>query len=307
MTAIVCLGEPLVEFTLLDDQADKRRVYLQGFGGDTSNCAIAAARFGAKISFVSALGDDRFAMMLRKLWDNEKIDHDNVKTNKTYPTGIYFVSPDPAGRNFQYYRKDSAASKISIDDIPVELIEQAKILHLSAISQAISETACAAAIYAMKIARAAGTLISYDTNLRLNLWPLDQATQTITAAIKNCDIALPSLDDSLLLTQLDDPDQIIDLYHDYGASIVALKLGADGAIVSDRNTRRKFAPYPVTAIDSTGAGDTFDGAFLATLLATDCPFESARRATIAAALTTTGMGAVAPIPYAQDIEKILAN
>ena len=306
MTDIVCFGEALVEFTMADSPK-QQRAYLQGFGGDTSNCAVAAARQGAQVSYVSALGADRFGKLLRSLWDQEGIDHSCVLADPDHPTGVYFVIPDPAGRDFQYYRKHSAAAMYQAQNLPAALIKQAKVLHLSAISQAISPAASAAATTAMDIAQEAGTLVSYDTNLRLNLWPLDQASLAVTASVARCDIALPSLDDSVALTGLSDPAQVVDSYHDLGAGIVALKMGDQGALVSDGTRREHIAAYAVQAVDATGAGDAFDGAFLAGFLAGNCPFAAARQAAVVAALTTTGMGAVVPIPHARYVAEILRS
>jgi 2-dehydro-3-deoxygluconokinase len=228
-----------------------------------------------------------------------------VVENAAAPTGIYFVMPDPEGRDFSYYRAGSAASCMTPADLPEATIKAAKILHVSAISQAISPSASALVLVAMETAKRAGVLVSYDTNLRLNLWPLEEARQVIHRAMTGCDIALPSLDDSRLLTGLEDQDAIVDFYHDLGARSVALKLGEAGALISTEKGRKHVPAHKVQAVDATGAGDTFDGTFLATLLITNCPFTAAERAVVAAALTTTGIGAVAPIPSLQDVDAIL--
>jgi 2-dehydro-3-deoxygluconokinase len=138
--------------------------------------------------------------------------------------------------------------------------------------------------------------VSYDTNLRLKLWSLERARDVIHAAIARADIALPSLDDSEQLTGLSDPDAIVDFYLRLGPAIVALKLGKDGALVATPDARRRIVGRSVTAVDATGAGDTFGGALLARLLDGDDPFAAAAWANAAAALKTTGFGAIAPMP-----------
>ena len=132
--------------------------------------------------------------------------------------------------------------------------------------------------------------VSYDTNLRLRLWDLDVARKVIDATIARCDIALPSLDDSQQLTGLQEPDAIADYYLKLGAPLVALKMGAEGC--ADRHARASASASPrtsVEAVDATGAGDTFDGAFLTRLLAGDDPETAARYANVAAALSTRAM------------------
>ena len=104
------------------------------------------------------------------------------------------------------------------------------------------------------------------------------------------------------ITGLDDPDAIVDAFLGYGCGLVALTLGRDGAIVATPGKRRRIATLPVEAIDATGAGDAFDGAFLAEYLRTDDPFAAGEYACAAAALSTTGYGAVAPIPRRSAVE-----
>ena len=110
------------------------------------------------------------------------------------------------------------------------------------------------------------------------------------------DIVLPGLDDAEQLTGLADPDAIVDFYLGLGAPVVALTLGSKGTLVADGDRRERIEAWPVDAVDATGAGDTFDGAFLASIAAGNTPFEAARYANAAAALSTLGYGAVAPMP-----------
>ena len=133
-------------------------------------------------------------------------------------------------------------------------------------------------------------------NLRLRLWDLETARRHIHATIATCDIALPSLDDSQQLTGLDKADDIADFYLKLGAPLVALKMSSQGALLAFPDRRIRITPHRVQSVDATGAGDTFDGAFLARLLEGDDPETAARYANVAAALSTTGYGAVTPIP-----------
>lgn len=301
---IVCMGEPMYEFTR-KSVAGEGEVYVPGFGGDTSNCAIAAARQGASVGYVTALGCDRFGDALMDLWKREAVDTSAIYRDPTAPTGIYFIDPSPEGRDFTYYRAGSAASRLRADQVPVDEIAAAKIFHVSAISQAIGEVARGGVSRAIEVARAGGAKVSYDTNLRLNLWELDVARSITRKAVALCDIALPSLDDSKSLTGLDDPEDILDFYLGLGPEIVALKLGVEGVLVATSEMRAHVSGHQVASVDATGAGDCFDGAFLARLVAGDEPLAAATYANAAAALTTTGLGAVAPIPSAEAVLNLL--
>src|SRR5580698_651417 len=291
--AILALGEAMVEF----NQASKDEPnYLQGFGGDTSNFCVAAARQGTTAGFVSAVGDDHFGRLLLDLWQCESVATSMVKVDSHAPTGVYFVSHGPDGHQFDYLRAGSAASRYAPRDLPLDAIAAAQVLHLSGISLAISVSVCDAALAAISHARANGTRVSFDTNLRLKLWPLARARAVMVEAIRHTDICLPSWDDVTALTGLTGRDEIVDFLLSHGPRVVALKLGKDGSYIATPEARRVVPGHVVNAVDATGAGDCFGGAFIARIVAGDDPFVAARYANMAAALSTQGFGAVAPIP-----------
>lgn len=296
---IVAYGEPMVEFN--QTGAGGGRNYLQGYGGDSSNFAIAAARQGARVAYVSGVGDDPYGRLLRQLWDAERVDHRSVLTNPDAFTAIYFVTHDAQGHQFHFFRTGSAASRMRAQDLPVPVLQQARLFHLSGISLAISAQACDTGFAAMDIARSAGVPVSFDTNLRLKLWPIARARAVMTEALRLCDLALPSYDDVVAITGLTDPDALVDHCLQLGAKVVALKLGEQGAIVANADERHRIAPHPCQPVDATGAGDTFGGAFAARFVAGDSLLEAGRYAAVAAALSTEGYGAVEPIPQAQRV------
>jgi len=298
MSDLLAIGEALVELNQPRDGAP----FVQGFGGDTSNAMIAAARLGADAAYFTAVGADRFGQALTELWLNEGVDASRIVVNGGAHTGLYFVTHGAKGHEFSYMRAGSAASRISETDLPNGRIRATKILHVSGISQAISSSAADAVFAAIDIARDAKRLVSYDPNLRLKLWPLRRARAIIHEAMRSCDIALPGLDDGQALTDRSDPDAIVDFYLRLGAPVVVLKLGKEGAIAATGKRRERIAGYPVAAVDATGAGDCFDGAFLAEYVQRGDPFAAARFANVAAALSTLGYGAVAPLPRRLDVE-----
>jgi 2-dehydro-3-deoxygluconokinase len=301
--AIVSIGEPLIEFNR--PKEGDGRTWLQGFGGDSQNVAIAAVRQGATAGYLTSVGQDWMGDAFLELWKSEGVDASKVKRHPTAPTGVSFVTHGPSGHKFDYLRKGSAASLMKPDDIPADYIAGARFLHVSAIGQAISADARATCDRAISVARAAGVKFSYDTNLRLRLWDLETARQKIHDTIPNCDVALPSLDDSQQLTGLTTPDEIADFYLKLGAPMVALKMGADGALLALPGKRVHIEPHRVKSVDATGAGDTFDGAFLARLLAGDDPETAARYANVAAALKTLGYGAITAMPRKDVVMAVL--
>lgn len=300
---ILALGEPMVEFN--QTGGAQSREYLQGFGGDTSNAAIAAARQGARVGYISAVGDDVYGRMLRALWRREGVDDAAVATDARGFTAVYFVNHDEEGHHFSFFRRGSAASLMRPQDLPAERIRAAKFLHLSGISAAISDSACDTCFAAIEIAKSAGVQVSFDTNLRLKLWPLSRASAVMREMIRRSDICLPSLEDVRAISGLQAPDAIMDFCLQLGARSVALKLGSEGALVGDATGRTRIEPHPCNAVDATGAGDTFGGAMLARLAAGDTLETAARHASVAAALSTQGWGAVEPIPSAQQVREAM--
>ncbi|MCO8645391.1 sugar kinase [Burkholderia multivorans] len=299
---ILALGEAMIEF----NQAQPGRAeFLQGFGGDTSNFCVAAARQGASAGFVSAVGDDPFGRLLGELWGTEGVDTRFVRIDPGAPTGVYFVTHGADGHRFDYLRAGSAASRYAPADLPLDALAAAKAVHLSGISLAISTSACDAAFAAIDHARAHRAKISFDTNLRLKLWPLPRARAVMREALRHTDICLPSWDDVTALTGANDRDAIVDAMLEHGPQIVALKLGKEGAYVATPHERRVVRGFVVEAVDATGAGDCFGGAFVARIVAGDDPFAAARYANAAAALSTTGYGAVAPIPRRDAVERLM--
>ena len=301
---VIALGEAMIEFN--QAHADDPSTWLQGFGGDTSNMAIAAARLGARTGYVTRVGGGAFGRRLVELWTREQVATDGVAVDDDdAPTGVYFVSHGAGGHEFSYLRTGSAASRMTAAALPLALLRDTRVLHLSAISQAISASACDACFAAIDAARAGGARVSYDTNLRLKLWPLARARAITFETLRVADFALPSLDDASRLFGTEDPARIVDACHALGATVVVLKLGSAGCLVSDGKRNERLPGERVDAVDATGAGDCFDGAFIARVTAGDDVFAAARFANAAAALATTGYGAVAPLPRRDDVERLL--
>ena len=260
---------------------------------------------GSPCGYITRVGDDEFGRMLGKLWKEEGVDSAGVAVDAQAHTAVYFVTHDAKGHVFSYLRQGSAASRMTPADLPEALIRGARFLHVSGISQAISASACEAAFRAMEIARGAGVKTSYDTNLRLKLWPIERAREVITRAIGMADYLLPSLEDMQAIAGLGEADAILDWCFAQGADKVVLKLGREGCIAATPEMRTPIAGHDVKAVDATGAGDCFDGAFLARLHLGDDMVGAARYANAAAALTTTGFGAVAPVPRREAVQAFL--
>jgi 2-dehydro-3-deoxygluconokinase len=302
---LLCMGEPMLEFNQLPPGADGTQHYLEGFGGDTSNAAVAAARQGARVGYITALGTDMPGDSFMRLWQREGVDASTVIRTDRYQTGVYFVTHDASGHHFLHYRTGSAAAMYSVADVPEAAIAAARILYISGISQGISVSACDAVFAAIDVAVRHGVKVAYDTNYRPRLWPPARAAAVMHAAMAHAHYAFPGEEDVRTLTGLTDPDAMLDFYLRLGVSVVVLKLGDAGAYLATPDSRVRIPAHRVVAVDATGAGDTFCGSFLARVLAGDEPEAAARYAGVAAALKCTGYGAVGPIPRAEQVRKVL--
>jgi 2-dehydro-3-deoxygluconokinase len=304
---MVALGEAMLEFNQIQKEPP---LYLQGFGGDTSNAVIAAARAGARTGYLTRIGQDHWGKRLLTLWHNEGVDTTGVQTDPLASTGVYFVSHDEAGHHFSYARAGSAASRMQVQDLSgswQDCIAASQWLHVSGISLALSPSACETVLAAMRWARQNGTQVSLDSNLRLRLWSLTQAQQAMAQALLLCDLFLPSLEDMVALTGLTQAEDIARWSHAQGVPQVVIKLGAEGALCSQAGQLTHLPACPVQSVDATGAGDCFAGNLLARLASGESLSDAARYANAAAALSVQGHGAVAPLPRSAAVMQMLES
>lgn len=279
--------------------------FIRGFGGDTSNFAIAVARLGGQAAYLCRLAADDFGQALMDLWAREGVDTSRVIPTQNGYTAVYFTSwKEDGSHDFGYIRQGSAASMLSPADISERQFEGVAAFHTSGITQAISPSACDASFRAIDIARQQGVLVSYDPNLRLKLWPLGRARAVVMESVRRCDVFFPNIHEVRLLIGQEDVSAVIDHLLTAGPKIVALKLGEQGCLVGTADgTRIRVPAVRARAIDTSGAGDTFDAAFMVGLMSGWDVEKTARFAVTAAALTASGIGCVTPIPsYSRVLE-----
>ncbi|MDQ7828419.1 MAG: sugar kinase [Armatimonadota bacterium] len=305
MPDVVALGEPLVEFVALERGAlGEVRTFLRGFGGDTANFAVAAARLGARAGYITRVGDDEFGRACQALWRQEGVDTRGVIVEPGGTTGIYFIALDRDGRHtFTYYRAGSAASRLRPADIDPAYLVEARCFHTSGITQAISEGARAAADEAMARARALGVTVTYDLNVRPRLHPVAELRDIVDAALRRAHIAFLSSEDAEYLFPGAPPETVMEQLLTCGPDLVVLKRGPLGCLVRTATGEVVDAPgWPVTPVDATGAGDAFDAAFVVERLRGRNLEEAARFANAVGALTTQGLGAIAALPTREAVE-----
>jgi 2-dehydro-3-deoxygluconokinase len=305
---VVSLGEAMVELSATEPGPLRASRHFEvGWGGDTSNFAVAVRRLGHTSGYVTKLGDDEFGASLMDLWSREGVDTSGVDRIASGFTAAYFLSRGAPGEHgFTYFRDGSAASMLQPDDLPVDYIRRARVFHTSGITQAISASACDATFRAIREAKEAGVLTTYDPNVRPKLWPVDRARAIVLHTIGMVDVAIPSLEEARVLTGVEEPDLVAEELLSLGPHQVVVKLGDQGAVVADDDGVRHVEGYKVDAVDAAGAGDTFDAGFVVGTLEGFAVEDAVDFANAAAALTTTGVGCVAPIPERERVEDLRA-
>lgn len=297
MPDLVTLGECMVEL-FCDGSISQAEKFFKAIGGDTLNTAVAAARLGSHAGFISKFGDDPFAPFLNQELQRERID---LTCCPTIPgiNGLYLIAVGEKGeREFTYYRTGSAASTLTPDNLNLDYIRSARILHSSGISQAISPTCRRAVHKAFQVARAAGVRTSFDPNYRARLWSAQEARSALEEIIPLTDIFLPSApDETQTLLQTTDPVEIHAWAQARGVPVSILKQGDLGCVVATAGTLKQVdGLHNVRVVDTSGAGDAFNGAFLHGLLHGLEPVEAARLGVVTAGLKVEGRGASRSLP-----------
>jgi len=302
---IISIGECMIEM-FCEGPLSKSDTFTKAFAGDTMNMLVSASRLGAKTGYITHVGDDPFKDFLLNSWASEGIDL-TCATPLDRPSGLYFISILPDGdREFTYYRAGSAASCLSPEDIDPAYIGKTRFLYASGISQAISPSSRAAVLKAFQIAKEAGVTVAFDTNLRLKLWPLEDARAALDEILPYVDIMLPTApEESRQLFDTDDPIKVIRMLWDRGVDMVAVKCGEDGVKLGVNREIHAISAYtPEIVTDTSGAGDVFNGGLLYGLSIGMSPVEATRLGTIIAGLKIRGRGATFSIPRRKEVFEI---
>ncbi len=310
MPDLISLGEPMAEFAAEErGRLGEVTRFRRGWGGDTCNVVIAAARLGASAGYITRVGGDEFGRAFLALLEREGVDRSRVLVDPEGFTGVYFIALDESGRHdFTYYRTGSAASRLQPADIDPDYLRTARVFHTSGITQAISEGACAAAAAAITAARRWGVVVSYDLNLRPKLLPLPQLRPVVEATLPLADIVFLSMEDAAYLAGPRTAEAVAEELLERGPRLVVVKMGDEGCLVATREgSRIRLPAYPARVLDSTGAGDAFDAAFLVEWMRGRTPEEAGRFANAVGALAASGLGAVAPLPSRAAVEAFMAE
>ena len=306
---IITIGESLVAF--IPNTHTKLR-YVQQFSkvvaGAESNVAVGLSKLGHPTSWVSKVGTDEFGQYIIRELRAEGVDTSHVLVSDEGPSGIMFkqFSANLASQVF-YYRKGSAASTLKVADLDWEYLKDAKLLHLSGITPALS-TSCRDVVYELfSFAKQEGIPISFDPNIRRKLWSEAEAKRTLSPLIVQADIVLMGEDEGELLLDSDDRHSIASLLLEKGAKAVGIKRGGEGAYVADAAGGFDIPPYPVQAVDTIGAGDAFNAGFLAGILEGRPIQHCGRMGALMGSLAVSSYGDVEGLPDRKAFDELMLN
>lgn len=266
MPDVVTLGECMAVLYPSDPVSlDEAHSLLLDIGGAEANLAIAMCRLGHSARFISRVGDDPFGRRVRAVLSREGVDTSSLLTDPHAPTGVFFREWLADGaRRVYYYRHNSAARRITPDDLTPEQFNDAQIVHLTGITPALSTSCADACMRAIDLARTTGALISFDPNFRPRLWSASQARETLIPMMRAADILLIGHEDAHALLEVSRDDDALAAAAALGARIVILKRAEHGAVALISGQRFVVPAVPVArVIDPVGAGDGFDAGFLA--------------------------------------------
>jgi 2-dehydro-3-deoxygluconokinase len=283
--------------------------YRLKMGGTESNVAIALARLGIEVGWFSRVGDDELGRFIVHNVRGEGVDTSRVIVDPAAPTGLYLKEISAVGETIvYYYRRGSAASRLRPDDLDAEYLTAARWLHVTGITPALSETCRETVEHAIELARASGLEVSFDPNMRLKLWTVEQARATMFPLIRRSTILLGGMEELSLLLQVETPDVAADWALAQGLSIAVIKLGADGALVATPTERRTIPPFTIPrVVDTVGAGDGFDAGFMAGRLLGRDPWQSAELGNVVGAHALMVEGDYEGYPTMAEAEAFMAG
>lgn len=276
-------------------------------GGAESNVAIGLIRQGHKAGWFSKLGEDAFGRFVQNSIRAEGVDTSRCLFTDEAPTGIFFKERKTGDHvNVYYYRKGSAASNLSPEDLDEEYISQAKILHISGITPALSDTAYDTVMKAIEIARRHDMKICFDPNIRIKLMEASKLREIILKITKEVDFILTGLDEGDFLTGEKTPETVAEKLISLGAGTVIVKIGKKGAYYQTETDSGYVDGFTVEkVVDPIGAGDGFTSGFLSGILLNETIAEAVRRGNAVGSRVIQVNGDIEGLPTRQEVNQII--
>lgn len=310
---VTAIGELLIDFTMNGQSGQGNDLFEACPGGAPCNVLAMLNKLGRKTSFIGKVGEDQFGRLLKDTIEGLGIGTEGLIMDKEIRTTLAFVHTFPDGdREFSFYRKPGADMMLSEDEIDLDMIRKSRVFHFGTVSMT-DEPARTATKKALKTAKEAGCLITFDPNLRPPLWgSLDDAKEQIEYGFQYCDVLKISDNEIQFVSGKEDYDEGIRyLQEKYQIPLIFLTMGKDGSRAYYKDMRVERKGFAVKAIETTGAGDTFCGCAVNGVLThgldnlTEEILEDILTyANAGAALITMKKGAIRSMPEPEDIRRL---
>jgi len=321
---IVAMGEILVD--MFPAELGKKLAEVSAFhpkpGGGPANLAVAAARLGTPCAFVGKVGEDAFGDLLVNTMEEQGVDTRGMRRDKQARTTLAFIAmPDENHAEFIFYRNPGADLRIRPDELDAELLATAKAFHFGSLSL-VDEPARSATAAAIRMAKDAGALVSFDVNYRPSLWESpQQALAEIERFLPEADLLKVNEGELKLLTGYDDPADGAPVLLSRGPELVVVTLGTRGSDFccagAQGHLQGHVPAFPVETVDAVGCGDAFLASLLTRLVAapggwrtrlTEAALrEDFRYASATGAITAMTQGVIPALPTRQQVEAFLRD
>lgn len=295
---IAIIGECLIELSANGTLAETSTLN-KYFGGDTVTTAVAIARLGGSVTYLTRVGNDGFSEFIISSLQKEGIDTSLIKTGDEQ-NGMYIVSRTPEKQELLYYKRKTAAAKLSIEDITEDCIKKLKVVYSTGVVQSLSASSRELIRETFKIAKENGVLTAYDPNYTSCFMNSADTREFFEEIADYTDIIFLSLkNDAGKLYEIDSMEKVMKYFWDKGVKIVVIKSHVDNGYYTGYNGEISFTNFYNTqkAIDITASGDVFNGAFLYAVTNGYTPAEAMKFAAVDAGLQTQNYGAIQAIPY----------
>ncbi|WP_233190917.1 sugar kinase [Sporosarcina sp. P19] len=269
MTDVFTIGETMVIFQsqAIGNLEDLPQIY-QKIGGAESNFATGLARLGHQVSYMSKLGNDPFGRRILKSIKSEGIDTTHLKMTESAQTGLLFKEQKFSDvMNVYYYRKDSAASHMQKEELPEDIFEGLKYLHVTGVTPALSSSCKELVFKAIELARKHEVKIIFDPNIRFKLWEKEEAFEVLNAIAVRADYILAGIEEAAFLTNQTEVREICQTLQKNAQQIIVIKRGKESTVLYEHGHYKEIPVVNVANIvDPVGAGDAFAAGFVHGLL-----------------------------------------
>jgi 2-dehydro-3-deoxygluconokinase len=289
-TGLVTLGEVMGALTAREaGTLAHNREFRLGIAGAEATVAVGVSRLGEPASWIGRLGNDEIGDLVAREFRAENVTM--IARREAVATGLMLVTRRLEGlASVTYYRRGSAGSLLSPEDVDAGLITGCGVLHVTGITPALGPSPADAVHVAIEVARSAGVPVSFDVNYRSSLWPADLARPVFREMAKRADIVFATMAEAQLLVAEDDPARAALALSALGPRRVIVKLGPAGAVAATDGAITTQEIFPVPVVNSVGAGDGYVAGYLASFLKRQSAAESLRTAAAAAAFAVAASG-----------------